>query len=213
MIAFLDGIVAEINESTVVIDVHGVGYEAVASARTRTGLRLGAQTRMPTAVVVREESWTIYGFADADERSTFAALQAVKGVGPRLALTILGTLTPEELRSAVATANTQALTTVPGIGRKSAERLVLDLRDRIGAPRSLSQSPGGAGRPSGGGSWRETVAAALTGLGWQPAQASAAVDRLAADLDQSGSEPAPIPELLRNALQYLNTEHRQGALR
>ncbi len=162
--------------------------------------------------MVREDSLTLFGFADADERDTFEAVQTVSGIGPRLALAMLAVHTPDGLRRAVATQDLTALTKVPGIGRKGAQRIVLELTDRLGAPISASVEPGPEAAVvtlGSGPAWRQQVTEALIGLGWQPRQASDAVDAVAGSdaADGAGSTgDAPPPDVavvLRAALRHL----------
>ena len=202
MIAFVSGQVSGLGPDACVIDVGGVGIEVVPSARCRADLRVGESATVPTAVVVREDSWTVYGFADADERGTFRTLQAAKGVGPKVALGLLGCLTPEQLRVAVATGDARALTAAPGIGAKGAQRLVLDLRDRLAPP-----TGGGPTAPvplAGEPPWRSDVQQALQSLGWSAVEAARAVDAVAsAPVDAAAGQPE-VGAVLRLALQHLN---------
>lgn len=200
MISFVSGRVVEADPDLCVIDVGGVGMEFVPSARCRSELRVGESATVPTAVVVREDSWTLYGFADSDERATFRTLQAVKGVGPKVARGLLGAMSPEQLRVAVAAGDARALTAVPGIGAKGAQRLVLDLRDRLAAP--LGTGPGQPLRRAPDTGWRADLQQALQSLGWTAAEAVRAVDAVAPTGD-AGGQP-DVGGLLRSALQYLN---------
>ena len=115
-----------------VVTVGGVGLLVHASPRTLAGLRVGEPARLATSLVVREDSLTLFGFADDDERATFEILQTVSGIGPRLALSMLAVHEPEALRRAVATDDLAALRRVPGVGLKGAQRLALELKGRIG---------------------------------------------------------------------------------
>ncbi len=133
MIASVHGRVAALGPDGAVIEVGGVGLSVSCSPATLARLRLGEPARLATSLVVREDSLTLYGFADDDERALFELLQTANGVGPKLAQTILAVHPPREVRRAVATADYSSLVKVPGIGRKGAERIVLELRDRIGA--------------------------------------------------------------------------------
>ncbi|MFD0803467.1 Holliday junction branch migration protein RuvA, partial [Streptomonospora algeriensis] len=134
MIAFLSGRVAARTGGTAVVEVGGVGMTVHCTPATLAGLRVGEQATVATSLVVREESLTLYGFADDDEREVFERLQQASGVGPRLALGILAVHTPDALRAAVASEDTAALTRVPGIGPKGAQRIALELRDKLGPP-------------------------------------------------------------------------------
>ena len=132
MIASVRGPVLSIGLDHAVIEVGGVGYAVHATPATLAGLRRGEETRLWTSLIVREDSMTLYGFADAESRDLFGLLQTASGVGPRLALAVLAVLQPDQLCHALADGNLTVLTQVPGIGRKSAERLVLELRDKVG---------------------------------------------------------------------------------
>src|SRR5882724_4346428 len=133
MIASVRGQVAALGPDGAVVEVGGVGLSVSCSPGTLARLRVGEQARLATSLVVREDSLTLFGFADDDERSLFELLQTANGVGPKLAQTILGVHPPREVRRAIVTSDLPALILVPGIGRKGAERIVLELRDRIGA--------------------------------------------------------------------------------
>ena len=166
-----------------------------ATPTTLAGLRTGQQATLHTSLVVREDSLTLYGFADDDERQLFELLQTASGVGPRLAQAVLAILNPDAVRKAISNGDTGTLTRVPGIGKKGAERLVLELRDRIG-PVPL----GAPGQATGAGNWPAQVREALVGLGWTAAAAEQAVHAVAETLD--GPTP-PVPVLLRQAIRYL----------
>lgn len=198
MIAFVRGPVAAIGVDSCVIEVGGVGLQVYCHPGTLAGLRPGQETRVSTSMVVREDSLTLYGFADDDEKALFELLQTASGVGPRLAQAALAVLSPDQLRQAVATEDLAMLVKVPGIGKKGAQRIVLELKDKIGAPSKLV-----AGRPlQAKEAWREQVHAGLVGLGWSPKDAEdavVAVSPLAAD----NPEPS-VPDLLRAALRALS---------
>ena len=146
--------------------------------------------------MVREDSLTLYGFADDDEKQLFELLQTASGVGPRLAQAVLAVHTPDAVRRAIAGADTATLTRVPGIGKKGAERLVLELRDRIGP---VAVGPDGAAGVTGG-AWTEQVRQALVGLGWTASQADQAVAAVAETVEGS---PPPVPVLLKQAIRLL----------
>jgi Holliday junction DNA helicase RuvA len=213
VIASVTGQVQALRLDSVVVRVGGVGLLLQATPATLAELRPGQEATLATSLVVREDSLTLFGFADADERDTFEAVQTVSGIGPRLALAMLAVHTPDGLRRAVATQNLTALTKVPGIGRKGAQRIVLELTDRLGAPVSASfdpepDAPGGSA-PGPGEAWRQQVTEALVGLGWQARQASDAVDAVTGDSDdvvvdlsRDGARP-DIAVVLRAALRHL----------
>ena len=204
MIAFVSGRVAAAGPDGAVVEVGGVGLAVQCTPATLATLRVGDQAHVPTSLVVREDSLTLYGFADDDERTVFELLQTASGVGPRLALAMLAVHAPDALRRAVATEDLGALTRVPGIGKKGAQRIVLELRDRLGAPvGDEAGGAAGAGAPARSQPWREQVHAGLVNLGWSGKDADTAVDAVAADLD--GAETPPVAVLLKSALRKLST--------
>ena len=196
MIASVRGRVASVAPEGAVVEVGGVGLAVQCTPGTLAGLRVGAEARLVTSLVVREDSLTLYGFADEDEKHLFELLQTASGVGPRLAQAVLAVLSPDAVRKALANGDTATLTRVPGIGRKGAERLVLELRDRIGPV--VVAGEGGAG-PLGG-TWPDQVRQALVGLGWTVGQADQAVAAVAETVD--GAVP-PVPVLLKQAIRLL----------
>ncbi|OLT37286.1 Holliday junction DNA helicase RuvA [Actinomadura sp. CNU-125] len=200
MIAFVSGEVAAAGPDGAVIDVHGVGLAVQCTPATLAGLRVGEQARVPTSLVVREDSLTLFGFADDDERAVFELLQTASGVGPRLALAMLAVHTPNALRRAVAAEDLTALTKVPGIGKKGAQRIVLELKDRLGGP--VGDGADEVRAPVKAEPWREQVQMGLVNLGWSAKDADAAVDAVAADLD--GAETPPVAALLKSALKKLS---------
>ncbi|MDQ3150672.1 MAG: Holliday junction branch migration protein RuvA [Actinomycetota bacterium] len=195
MISSVRGEVLSVGLDHAVVEVGGVGLAVHAVPATLATLRRGEETRLATALVVREDSLTLYGFADTESRELFGLLQTVSGVGPRLALATLAVLDPAVLRSALGDGNLAVLTTVPGIGRKGAERLVVELRDRVGAITAA-----GSRAPSGGGAVRGQVVEALVGLGFAARQAEQAVEAVLAD-SETASETA---DVLRSALTRLS---------
>jgi len=171
MIAQLSGTVLQIGPTSVVIEVGGLGIVALCSPNTVANLRIGQRAALATALIVREDSLTLYGFASADEREFFELLLSATGVGPKLAQAALAVLSPDELRRAIATENLVQLCRVPGIGRKGAQRIVIELKDKINAtalPEEADQAPAAAG------AWREQVSQGLQGLGWTARDAEAA---------------------------------------
>lgn len=197
MIASVEGTVQALTLDGVVVAVGGVGLAVHTTAGTRARLRVGEPARLSTSLVVREDSLTLYGFADDDERALFELLQTASGVGPRLAQAVLTVHTPDAARQALLSEDLAALVLVPGIGRKGAQRLVLELKDRVGAPGGGPIALPGAGAPG----WRDTVMQALVGLGWTAPQADDAVARLAEAHPAAG--PDDVPALLRQALAHL----------
>ena len=200
MIASVRGRVASLAPDGAVVEVGGVGLSVICTPNTLAGLRVGEEARLATSLIVREDSLTLYGFADDDAKSLFELLQTASGVGPRLAQAVLAVHTPDVVRKAVATGDTATLTRVPGIGKKGAERLILELRDRIGAVSGAS-SMTPLSLPVGGISWQDQVRQALVGLGWTASQADQAVGVVSAELN---GEPVPgVPLLLKRAIQVL----------
>jgi Holliday junction DNA helicase RuvA len=196
MIASVRGVVAGLSPDGAVIEVGGVGLAVQCAPGTLAGLRIGSPARLATSLVVREDSLTLYGFADDEEKQLFELLQTASGVGPRLAQAVLAVHSPDTVRKAIANADTGTLTRVPGIGKKGAERLVLELRDRIG-PVAIG-SDGAAGVTAG--AWPDQVRQALVGLGWTAAQADQAVAAVAEGIE--GATP-PVPVLLKQAIRLL----------
>jgi Holliday junction DNA helicase RuvA len=196
MIASVRGTVTAVSPDGAVIEVGGVGLSVHCAPGTLAGLRTGQPARLATSLVVREDSLTLYGFADDDERQLFELLQTASGVGPRLAQAALAVHTPDVLRKAIGNADTATLTRVPGIGKKGAERLILELHDRIGP---VAIGPDGATGVVGG-AWTEQVRQGLVGLGWTAAQADQAVAAVAETVD--GTTP-PVPVLLKQAIRLL----------
>ena len=181
MIASLRGRVAAVAPDTAVIEVGGVGLSVVCTPSTLANLRVGEETRLATSLVVREDSLTLYGFADDDARGLFELLQTASGVGPRLAQAVLAVHPPDVVRKAIATGDLNTLTRVPGIGKKGAERLVLELADRLDDV-VLAAGAGAGARASAGATADEAVHA-LVALGYNAAEASTAVRKA---LDESG---------------------------
>ncbi|MFF8315084.1 Holliday junction branch migration protein RuvA [Streptomyces lydicus] len=203
MIAFVSGPVAALAPDTAVVEVGGIGMAVQCTPNTLSGLRLGQQAKLATSLVVREDSLTLYGFADDDERQTFELLQTASGVGPRLAQAMLAVHSPDALRLAVSTGDEKALTAVPGIGKKGAQKLLLELKDRLGEPLGTGRT-GSAGAAAAG--WRDQLQAALIGLGYATREADEAVAAVAPQAEAAladGGAPQ-VPQLLRAALQTLN---------
>ena len=210
MISHLNGRVSSIAPEGAVIEVGGVGLLVQCTPGTLATLRPGERARVATSLVVREDALTLFGFAADDERDVFELLQTASGVGPRLALAMLAVFTPDALRRAVAAEDVTALTRVPGIGRKGAQRIVLELAGRLGSPGvaggqgQLSQPAAGPGLP-GAEPWRDQVRAGLLNLGWQPREADQAIAAVAADVlaasgatqsadSRTGKPPPHVPE-------------------
>ncbi|SOD61317.1 Holliday junction DNA helicase subunit RuvA [Streptomyces zhaozhouensis] len=205
MIAFVSGPVAAVAPDHAVVEVGGVGMTVQCTPGTLAALRVGQPARLATALVVREDSLTLYGFADDDERQVFTLLQTASGVGPRLAQAMLAVHSPDSLRLAVSTGDEKALTAVPGIGKKGAQKLLLELKDRLGAPVHTG-APLPQARAAAPAGWSEQLHEALVGLGYQPREAERAVEAVRPEAEAKlaeGGTPA-VPTLLRAALQSLN---------
>ena len=203
MIAHLNGTVTGVGPDGAVIDVGGFGLRVQCTPDTLASLKPGEVARVATSLVVREDSLTLFGFGGEDERNVFELLQTASGIGPRLALAMLAVHAPDALRRAVATEDLNALTMVPGIGRKGAQRIVLELKDRLGAP----------GEPGGNGaaparrsepSWRDQVQSGLMNLGWPARDAEAAVAAVEAESD--GGPTPDVAAALRAALRKLSKQ-------
>jgi Holliday junction DNA helicase RuvA len=195
MIASIRGEVLEVALDHVVIEASGVGYRVNATPSTLSTLRRGNEARLVTAMIVREDSMTLYGFTDSDARDLFLTLLSVSGVGPRLAMASLAVHGAPALRQALADGDITSLTRVPGIGKRSAERMVLELRDKVGPVAA-------AGVPAvNGHSVRGPVVEALVGLGFAVKQAEEATDRVLAGGDPGAG--ATTSGALRAALSML----------
>ena len=198
MIASVRGSVQHIGLDRVVVEVGGIGMLLHTTPATASAQHHGRETTLATTLVVREDSLTLYGFGSDDERDIFEQVQTVSGVGPRLALAMLSVLAPDRLRAAVTGSDLATLTKVPGIGRKGAERIVLELRDKIGMPSTTAGATPSAPAAAGP-SWRDQVADALTGLGYSGKQAEDAVSSVSA----SAPADADVSQMLRAALREL----------
>jgi Holliday junction DNA helicase RuvA len=196
MIAFVRGRVAAVTLSSAVVEVGGIGLEVMCTPGTLATLRPGQEATLPTSMVVREDSLTVFGFRDDDEKSMFELVQTASGVGPKVAQAITAVLAPDDLRRAIASDDVKTLTRVPGIGQKGAQRIILELKDRIGPPTGA----GPAAVPASAEPWRGQVQQGLVGLGWSTKDADRAVDAVA---DQVGDEP-DVGALLRAALRTLS---------
>jgi Holliday junction DNA helicase RuvA len=207
MIASINGRVAAVSPDGAVVEVGGVGLAVQCTPGTIARLQVGETARLSTSLVVREDSLTLYGFADDDERSLFELLQTANGVGPRLAQAVLAIHPPREVRRAVSMADVKSLMQVPGIGKKGAERLILELRDRLGSVTTDTSLDGPIGLPSVApvAPWRDQLTSALVGLGWNPKEAESAVIQLAPVADEQivANGSIEVAVLLRQALQLL----------
>jgi holliday junction DNA helicase RuvA len=206
MIAHLRGTVAGVAPDGAVIEVGGVGMRVQCTPGTLATLRPGEPAQVATSLVVREDSLTLYGFSSEDERNVFELLQTASGVGPRLALAMLAVHAPDALRRAVATEDLGALTMVPGVGKKGAQRIVLEMKDRLGPP-----GDSGDGRPAKAmprvPSWRDQVQSGLINLGWPARDADQAI----AALEDEGAvgadgDAVDVATVLRAALRKLSRQ-------
>lgn len=199
MIAFVSGEIAAVGLTSAVVNVGGVGLEMHCTPATLAQLRVGAAAMLPTSLVVREDSMSLFGFANDDEKQTFELLQTASGVGPKLAQSMLAVHAPDALRAAIGGEDIKALTMIPGIGQKGAQRIILELKDRIGPV--LGTGPGPV-PTSAVASWRQQVGEGLVGLGWSAKDADRACDAVAARAE--AMETPDVAALLRAALQALS---------
>jgi len=194
MLSFIRGTVESISGNVVTIDVGGVGFSISVTPRTLSGMKLGQPATVSVSLIVREDSMSLYGFSNTDERRLFEILQTVSGVGPRLAQTILAAVEPEALATALASGDETTLMHIPGVGKKSAARLILEIGDKVQAVAVATPQP----------TWKDDVHAALVSLGWSAKEATTAVDSVAStDVDTSDPGSA-----LRAALSTLNRSGR-----
>lgn len=201
MIASVNGEVLAVGIDRAVIETGGVGLAVLAAPSTLALLRVGERARLHTTLVVREDSLTLFGFADVDEREAFETVQTVSGIGPRTALAMLAVLSPDALRGAVADGNLTTLMKVPGIGRKGAQRLVLELADKLGPVRGEAGADAAAATDH-----RTQVVEALEGLGWTARTAEDAVGDVLAARGTGADEPlaqGDVADVLRAALRSL----------
>jgi holliday junction DNA helicase RuvA len=211
VIAHLDGTVGALAPDSAVIDVGGVGLLVQCTPGTLATLRLGERARVSTSLLVREDALTLYGFATEDERNIFELLQTASGVGPRLALAMLAVHGPDALRRAVASEDLTALTQVPGIGKKGAQRIVLELRDRLGAADMWGAGEAGGtavapgARHAAAAPWRDQVRAGLMNLGWTGRDAEQAIAAVEPELAADGGGEVNVALALRAALRKLSS--------
>lgn len=185
MISQVRGVVLQRTAVGVIVDVHGIGLQVMCTPRALAASAVGRECALQTSLVIREDNWQLFGFVDASERDAFQLLQSVTGIGPRIALAAVSTLDPERIAHAIVSDDVDVLTKIPGIGKKGAARMCVELKDKFGA---VSVSEG----------WRGSVRDALIGLGWSAAQAEGAVDAVASEHGNP-----EVAEALRFALQLL----------
>lgn len=178
MISHLAGTVTAIGASAAVLDVNGFGMKALCTPGTLAGLRLGQEATVHTSMVVREDSMTLYGFGTADERDLFELVQSASGIGPKIAQAVVSVMGPEDFRRAIASEDLTALCRVPGIGRKGAQRMVIELKDKVNALGMVGELPTSTGA-AGQALWRDQISEGLVGLGWSARDAEAACDSVA----------------------------------
>lgn len=197
MISLLNGIVRSISQEKAIVEVGGVGLSVSITGPTSANLNLGASVQLFTTLIVREDSLTLFGFLDDESRSTFELVQTVSGIGPKVALAIMGAHTPDSLARAIAQEDIKAIEKVPGIGRKGAQRLILELKGKIsdfgGAERLQSHQP----------LWREQLISALVSLGFSAKDSDSAINAVLASYAEDGTDPATVDlsELLKKTLQ------------
>lgn len=202
MITFVRGRVVHVGLERLIVDVGGFGMSMICPAGALLDLREGELVTVHTALVVREDSWTMYAFASEEQQADFEVLQTVSGIGPRLALALVATLSPVELRRAISASDLVALTKVPGVGRKGAQRMVIELTGKLGA---VSLDSGTSPTASTGSGWRDSVVAGLVSLGWSAREAETAADAVDDEATaMSAAGPIDVSVLLRSALRSLD---------
>ncbi|MFJ5957166.1 Holliday junction branch migration protein RuvA [Paenarthrobacter sp. NPDC092416] len=202
MISFLRGTVAHVGLSTAVIDLNGAGMSVYATPQTLSHLKIGTEAKLFTSMIVREDSLTLFGFADADEREVFDVLLSVSGVGPRLALAVLAVHEPEAIRVAAHTGDGKAFTKVPGIGPKVAGRIVLELAGKL-VPHGTGT--GTAPVAAANTEWKPQVVAAMTSLGWSEKDAAGSIDKAMADSPEL-VDAGNVAQILRATLRWLGQD-------
>ncbi|MFP3580378.1 Holliday junction branch migration protein RuvA [Arthrobacter sp. SIMBA_036] len=204
MISFLRGIVAHVGLSSAVIDLNGAGMSVFATPQTLSHLTVGAEAKLFTSMIVREDSLTLFGFADEDEREVFDVLLSVSGVGPRLALAVLAVHEPEAIRVAAHTGDGKTFTKVPGIGPKVAGRIVLELAGKL-VPLGTGAGDSKAPALALSAEWKPQVVAALTSLGWSEKDAAGSVDKAMVDSPEL-AEGGNVAQILRATLRWLGQD-------
>ena len=196
MISLISGTVRAIHGDRLIVEVAGVGLSVLVNASTSAGVTMGSQLQLFTTLVVREDSLTLFGFLSDEARSLFELVQTVSGIGPKVALSILGALRPEDLGRAIAMQDVAAIERVPGIGHKGAQRLILELKGKLTGIESGTSYQGHL--PA----WREQLMGALVSLGFSPKESDGAISSLASRLAGKGLDPSEIAlsDLLKDAL-------------
>ena len=196
MIAQLTGTIRHLTTEKLVLEVGGVGYAVSITPRTSMQITMGSVVTLSTTLVVREDSMTLFGFLDSHDRDIYETLQTVSGIGPKVALAITGALTPSDLSQAIASEDIAAIEKVPGIGRKGAQRLILELKGKlvtdVDVPRVTTHS-----------AVRDQLLAALTGLGFSAKESDTAINNTLAALAENGEDPSgyDVAALLKLTLQ------------
>jgi Holliday junction DNA helicase RuvA len=196
MISLLNGTVRSIHSDRLVVEVGGFGLSVLVTPSTTTQVTLGSQVQLFTSLVVREESLTLFGFVNEESRNLFELVQTVSGIGPKVALSILGALTPEDLGRAISQEDIGAIEKVPGIGRKGAQRMILELKGKLSDLSNFQQYKGH--QPA----WREQLASALVSLGFSPKESDGAISAVVSDLQADGVDASGVElsELLKRTL-------------
>ena len=196
MISTVTGTIRSLSLDKLVIEVGGVGLSVLINPPTSAGLTLGSQSTLYTSLVVREDSLTLFGFLTEEVRNLFELVQTVSGIGPKVALSIMGALTPEDLARAISQEDTSAIERVPGIGKKGAQRMILELKGKLS---ELSSSTTYKGHQP---AWREQLLSALVSLGFSPKESDAAINYVVNDLHGNDHDPAnmELSALLKLAL-------------
>ena len=196
MISLLSGTVRSIATDRLVVEVGGFGVSVLVNPQTAAQVTLGSQIQLFTSLVVREDSLTLFGFLSEEVRNLFELVQTVSGVGPKVALSIMGALTPEDLARAISQEDTSAIERVPGIGKKGAQRMILELKGK------LSDLSSGATYKGHQPPWREQLLSALVSLGFSPKESDSAISYVVNDLQGNDQDPATmqLSELLKLAL-------------
>ena len=196
MISLLNGAVRSIHSDRLVVEVGGFGLSVLVTPSTTTQVTLGSQIQLFTSLIVREDSLTLFGFVNEESRTLFELVQTVSGIGPKVALSILGALTPEDLGRAISQEDIGAIEKVPGIGRKGAQRMILELKGKLS---DLSNSQQYKGHQP---AWREQLSSALVSLGFSPKESDNAISEVVSQLQTDGVDASGVElsELLKRTL-------------
>ena len=196
MISLLSGTVRSVTSDRLIIEVGGFGLSVLVNPQTSAQATLGSQIQLFTSLVVREDSLTLFGFINDESRTLFELVQTVSGIGPKVALSILGSLTPEDLGRAIAQEDVSSIEKVPGIGRKGAQRLILELKGK------LSDLSSGQSYSTHQPAWREQLTSALVSLGFSPKESDAAISKVVSNLqaNEVDASTLDLSELLKLTL-------------